>query len=70
MNNKKSPFVMFLSVLAITGNILFILWITYNGMKEHFNGNINEKISYVGLILLLILNTFFVIRWRENSTKH
>lgn len=57
---------MLLSVLAITGNILFILWITYNGIKEHFKGNINEKISYVVLISLLILNSFFVIRWRKH----
>lgn len=45
-----------LRYVAIAGNALFILWITYNGINEGFAGTIYQKLSYVLLIFLFILN--------------
>ena len=39
-----------------------MLWVTYNVIKERFSGTVYEKISYVGLIGLLILNTLLILR--------
>jgi len=33
----------FLTVLAIGGNILFMLWVSYNGLKEGFQGTLWEN---------------------------
>jgi len=46
----------YLAYLAITGNILFVLWITYNAIDEGFSGTAVQIASYVGIMLLLILN--------------
>ena len=51
----------FLTVAAVAGNILFILWITYNGINEHFNGTVYQKLSYFGLMGLLTVNTVLVL---------
>ncbi len=51
---------------AIAGNILFVLWMTFNALKEGFSGTIYEKISYVGLICLLALNSYLVL----SGSKH
>jgi hypothetical protein len=45
-----------LKYAAILGDILFILWITFNGIDEGFKGTIYQKLSYIGLVLLLVLN--------------
>jgi DMSO/TMAO reductase YedYZ heme-binding membrane subunit len=46
----------YLIYLAIAGNILYILWVTYNGIDEGFSGSPVQMISYIGLMALLILN--------------
>lgn len=46
---------------AIAGNILFILWMTFNALKEGFSGTIYEKLSYAGLVCLLVLNSYLVL---------
>lgn len=46
----------FIRYVAIFGNVMFILWITYNGIDEGFKGTIYQKISYLGLTILLTLN--------------
>jgi hypothetical protein len=51
-----------LKYLAIAGNVLFILWVTYNGIDEGFRGTMPEKASYVGLMVLLALNTVLILR--------
>jgi len=51
---------------AIAGNILFVLWMTFNALKEGFSGTIYEKISYAGLICLLALNSYLLL----GSSKH
>jgi hypothetical protein len=56
-----------LTVLAITGNILFMLWITYNGIHERFAGTIYEKLSYIGLMGLLLINTILILKSNKGS---
>ena len=60
--NNSASLLRILSVLAILGNLLFILWILYNGINENFQGTIIEKISYVSLMGLLALNAFLLLR--------
>ena len=47
---------------AIAGNMLFVLWVTFNAIDSGFAGTIYEKISYVVLIALLVTNCFLLIR--------
>ena len=49
-----------LKYVAITGNIILVLWILYNGMNEGFTGSALEKLSYIGLMGLLILNSILL----------
>jgi hypothetical protein len=41
----KPVFISTLKYGAIAGNILFILWVTYNAVDDNFSGTIYEKIS-------------------------
>jgi len=52
----------FFKYLAIAGNVLFILWVTYNGIDEGFHGTMVQKASYVGLMMLLVLNTVLILQ--------
>lgn len=52
----------FLRYTAILGDILFILWITRNGIDEGFKGTIYQKFSYISLVFLLILNIGLLYR--------
>jgi len=56
-----------LKYLAIAGNILIILWVTYNGIDEGFQGTLVQKASYLCLVLLLILNTVLILRNRNSQ---
>jgi len=58
----KPTFLLLLKSGAIAGNVLFILWVSFNALKEHFSGTLYEKISYVALMALLITNCFLLIR--------
>ena len=62
MEKDKSPLINLLSLLAIAGNILFVLWILYNGINESFQGTTIEKISYITLMGLLAVNALLLIR--------
>lgn len=53
---------------AVCGNILFILWVSFNAMDEGFSGTLPEKLSAIFLIGLLITNTVLVLA-RNSSTK-
>jgi uncharacterized membrane protein YjgN (DUF898 family) len=64
MKKEKSVLILFLTWAALAGNILFMLWISYNGIKEHFRGTLLEKISYIGLMGLLAINTILVLSKR------
>ena len=59
MQNKS--FIYLLRYGAIAGNFIFILWISYNAIKEGFRGTLPEKVSYIGLMGLLAVNTFFLL---------
>ena len=59
---KNSTINKLLRYAVITGNAVFILWITYNGIDEGFSGTMVQKVSYVGLLILLILNIILVYR--------
>jgi hypothetical protein len=50
-----------LTLFAVIGNILLILWILYNGINEGFQGKLPEKISYITLMVLLALNSFLLL---------
>ena len=49
-----------LRYVAIGGNIVFVLWILYNGINEGFKGTRLETLTYIGLVILLLLNVFLV----------
>ncbi|MDR3583538.1 MAG: hypothetical protein P4L62_04225 [Candidatus Pacebacteria bacterium] len=51
-----------LRLLALLGNVIFILWITYNGIDEGFRGNLVQKASYISLMALLAINFFLLQR--------
>ena len=59
MHNNKLTVV--LRYAAIAGNILFILWVSFNAMDEGFKGTLPEKLSYVTLMGLLASNCFLLI---------
>jgi len=59
---NKTHFLVLFKGLAITGNILFILWVLYNGIDEGFTGTIYQILSFGGLVLLLSLNTVLLLR--------
>lgn len=51
--------------LAVTSNLLFVLWILYNGVNEDFQAKPVEVVSYVALMILLLLNAFLLSRSRD-----
>jgi len=51
--------------VAIAGNTVFALWIVYNGINEGLKGTHLEVISYVGLVVLLLLNTVLLVGARR-----
>jgi hypothetical protein len=69
MKSEKSTFKELLSWAAIAGNLIFILWILYNGINEGFQGTLPEKISYIGLLGLLALNAILILSDRIWRTK-
>ncbi len=54
---------------TIAGNILFILWITFNAVKENFRGTLPEKASYFALMGLLTINTILILRRKKFKLK-
>jgi len=61
MKNLTNELNKYLVVTSISGNILFILWMTYNAISDHFRATVYELISYISLILLLAVNSFLLI---------
>lgn len=64
---KKTDIMLFLKYAAITGNFLFILWVSFNAAKEGFQGTIYQKISGAGLIGLLIINCFLLNNYKPQK---
>jgi hypothetical protein len=67
MKKEKSTLTELLFWAAIAGNTLYILWITYNGIKERFDGTPYEKMSYISLMGLLVVNSFLLLLNRRNE---
>ena len=65
MEKTKSPLLVLLSYAAIVGNVLFILWISYNAIKDGFRGTLPEKVSYIILMGLLTTNIFLILYRRK-----
>jgi hypothetical protein len=65
MNSSKSNLTGLLSWAAIAANLLFVLWILVNGINEHFQGTMIERISYISLMALLTLNAVLLLRNRK-----
>ena len=59
MQNKN--LISFLRFAAISGNIVFVLWIWYNTVDDGFSGTLPEKVSLIGLTGLLALNCYLVL---------
>jgi len=70
MSNNKSFLIELISLAAIAGNILFVLWILYNGINEGFRGTTAEKFSYITLMGLMTVNSILLIRNRMQQNKN
>ncbi len=55
--------------ILIVGNVVFVLWIIYNGIDEGFSGTVIEKVSFIALVSLLALNTWFIAREQEKTIR-
>ncbi len=55
-----------LKYAAISGNLMYILWILYNGINEGFNAPPAMFVSYIGILLLLMLNIILLYKKRDN----
>lgn len=64
----QNPVLSLLRIIAIAGNVVFILWITYNGIDEGFKGTLPQIASYIGLTALLILN-IVLLSIKHDQTK-
>ncbi|HVW16344.1 MAG TPA: hypothetical protein VHB54_21100 [Mucilaginibacter sp.] len=47
---------------AVSGNILFALWVTYNAVNERFHGTPAQIASYIALIGLFAINTILILK--------
>jgi hypothetical protein len=63
---KTSKIYNLLWYVAIIGDVVYVLWILYNGIDEGFKdiGSV-ESIALIGLIFLLILNIALLYRPRK-----
>jgi hypothetical protein len=57
-----------LTVPVVAGNIIFVLWILYNGINEGFAGTVLEKLYYIGLMGLLAVNTILLLTGRAKQS--
>ena len=55
---KRIP--IWLSYLAVAGNLVYVLWIVRNGINEGLRATTVELVSMIGLILLLGLNSLLL----------
>jgi len=57
---QKSAIYKLLRYIAVAGNIIFFLWILYNGINDGFQGTRVEFVSCISLMILLLLNAFLI----------
>lgn len=65
MEKVKSPLIILLAWAAVSGNFLFILWVSYNTIDYGFRGTLPEKVSYIVLMGLLATNIFLILNRRK-----
>ncbi|MDB5017068.1 MAG: hypothetical protein JWQ84_1900 [Mucilaginibacter sp.] len=65
----RNQLICLLRYAAICGNVLFILWISFNAMDEGFQGTVPEKISAVVLIALLATNAWLLVTYKSQSPQ-
>lgn len=58
--NQNSRIYNLIQFIAIAGNVIFFFWILYNGINEGFQGTRIEIVSYIGLMILLLVNVFLL----------
>lgn len=58
MNNSNKT----LRYIALFGNPIYILWIIYNGIDEGFKATLVQKSSYIGILILLMINFFLLYK--------
>jgi hypothetical protein len=59
---KKDVLISILTMLAVTGNGVFIVWVTYNAIDEGFNAATVQYVSYIGLMALLVINIVLLLK--------
>lgn len=62
----NSKFISQIRPLIIAANILFVLWIVFNGIDSGFQGTIFEKLSFISLIVLLLLNSYILVKKKSD----
>ena len=70
MKNINPTLLKLLSFATVAGDILFVLWVLYNGINEGFKGTTIEKLSYITLSVLLLVNAFLIIRNYRQQSKN
>lgn len=61
MKAKEAVQLFLISYSAIAGNILFVLFILYNGINEGFKAPIGEMFYYISVMVLLVINIILLI---------
>ena len=56
----RKEMILFFRYAALAGNILFVLWIWYNGINEGFKATVMQKIVFISLTMLLITNSILL----------
>ena len=56
-----------LKFMAVAGNMLLILWMLYNGVDEGFRASAYQLLSYIGLTILLLLNSYLILSADKKS---
>lgn len=64
---KFNNFKDMLKYIVIVANSVFFIWILFNGVKENFYSSTVEKFSYCCLMILLVLNSYLIIKFSENN---
>jgi len=60
----------YLRNLAITGNMLFVLWVLFNVTDDGFKGTLPEILSATGLTCLLITNSSLLLTDQKLTSKN
>jgi hypothetical protein len=58
--DNKSPTYKIIRSLVILGDILYFLWIFYNGIDDDFHASPMQLVSYVGILILLVVNAIII----------